>query len=141
MLAAETGIARAAPGEPDIRITISVDPDRAGLHLFGEALHAADVRAPDTGGEAVFRAIGLADGIGLVEEPDDADDGTEYLLLGDAHFVVDIGEHCGGDEIAVITDARAAGRHGGAFLGADIDIFQHTLHLQFGDDRSHRRAG
>src|SRR5215472_17040361 len=46
VLAAEVGIALAAPWQPHIGIAVGVDPDRAGAGALGEALYPADVVAP-----------------------------------------------------------------------------------------------
>src|ERR1700726_4375050 len=77
VLAAEAGVALATPWQPHIGITIGVDPDGAGAGALGKTLGPDHVPAPDTRGEAIGRAVGDPQGIGLVLELDDADDGSE----------------------------------------------------------------
>src|ERR1700756_3198216 len=109
MLAAEAGIAFTAPWQPNIRVAVGVDPYRAGAGAPGEALHAAHVATPDAGGEAVRRAVGEPERLGLVLELDDADDGAEDFLLRDPHLVLHIREHRRADEIATLADLLTAG--------------------------------
>src|ERR1700756_3909930 len=89
VLAAIAGVARATPGKADIRGAERVGPNRAGLESPDEAVHAADVRAPDAGGEAVLGAVGHPDGVLIVVEADDGCDRAEDLLLRDAHLMFD----------------------------------------------------
>src|SRR3982751_294906 len=129
VLAAEAGVALAAPGEAHVGVAIGVHPDRARARLLGEALQLADVAAPHAGGEAVGRAVGNPQSVGLVLELDDADDGPEDLLLRDPHLVRDIREHRGADEVAAVADLLATGDEGRALLPADLDIVEDRLHL------------
>src|SRR4051812_22992169 len=138
VLAAEAGVPLAAPGQAHVGIAIGVHPDRAGAGPLGEALQLADVAAPDAGSEAVGRAVGDAQGVGLVLELDDADDGAKNLLLRDPHLVLDIGEHGRADEIAALADTRSACDECRAFPLADVDIVEDRLHLLLGDDGTER---
>src|SRR5258708_7348458 len=53
MLAAKTRLARSSPWQPNIGVTVGVDPYRAGLQAGGHAMHPSDVRAPDARREPI----------------------------------------------------------------------------------------
>ncbi len=141
MLAAQSRVAGPAPRQPDIGIAIGIDPDGAGLQLAGDAVHAADVGAPDAGRQAERGPVGDADRIGLVVERNHAGHRAEDLFLRDAHLVRDVGENRGRDEVAALADTHAAGHRRRAFLLADLDIVEHRLQLRAGHQRTHRRIG
>src|ERR1700730_17848758 len=46
VLAAKTRLARSSPWQPNIGVTVGVDPYRTGLHAGGHAMQPAGVRPP-----------------------------------------------------------------------------------------------
>src|SRR5690625_4442667 len=102
MLAPKARIARTAPGQPDIRRPIGVDPDGPGLQLPREPVRPRNIAGPDTGSQAVDRAIGNAERILLVAERNDRRDRAEDFLLSDAHFVLHAGKDRRLDEISLL---------------------------------------
>src|ERR1700730_6835837 len=92
MLAAEARLTRAAPGQTHVRITVSVDPNRAGLQARRHPVDAANVGTPDTRRKTVGRAVRHAKRILLIIERNDTQDGTEDFLLRDPHLVGNVGK-------------------------------------------------
>ena len=79
-------------------------------------------------------AIGLSS---VAVVGDDDQHGAEDLLLGDAHGVVDVHEHGGLDEPALVDACgpAAADGHLGALLLADLDVALHPVTLALGHER------
>src|SRR3981189_1527031 len=124
MLASETGVASAAPGKPHVGRAEGVDPHRSRLQPLGEAVPATDVGSPHAGGKAVAGAVSEPDGVLIILEAQDGRDRTEYLLLGDAHVVFDLGEDRRIDEIARVAMADAAGGNPWPLLPPDPDTVE-----------------
>lgn len=74
--------------------------------------------------EAVAAVVGEGDGLVLVVEGDHGEDGTEDLLLGDAHAVVYAGEDGRLDEPASVVRGLAAEGEPGAFALSDVDVVE-----------------
>src|SRR5262245_36905143 len=66
--AADAGVARAAEGRGEITDEEAIDPETAGNELVGDPPGTLLVAAEQHGGEAVFRAVGDLDQLGLVVE-------------------------------------------------------------------------
>src|SRR5882757_9435101 len=81
VLAAKTRFARSSPWQPNIGVTVGVDPDRAGLHAGGHAMHPSDVRAPDARRETIGGPVRDPNRILFVFEGDDRQDRSEDLFL------------------------------------------------------------
>src|SRR3984957_8368149 len=124
MLAAEAGIARAAPRQTHVGGPEGVHPDGAGLEPARESMYAGDVAAPHAGGEIVDRAVGDSECVLFFLERNDRRDRAKYLLLGDAHLVGDAGEHRGFYEVARLAAAFASGHNRGPLAAADVDVIQ-----------------
>src|SRR6185369_3810118 len=116
---------------------IIVDEDLTGAD---GALHPelpAAIPRPDPGDEAIGRAIGDADRIGLVLEGDDDLDGTEDLLLRQAMIGGGAGEEGRADVMPAlgrIGDDAALGRDGEAVLAGEGEIALDDLLLPARDD-------
>ncbi len=70
-------------------LSIVVDPDRPGLHGMRHAMRATHIVRPHRRGQSVRRVVPDSDRLVLVLERDDDGHGTEDLLSGDTHRVVD----------------------------------------------------
>src|SRR5260370_32488328 len=79
--AAEPRLARSSPWQPNIGVTVSVDPHRSGLHARGHAMHPSDVRTPDARRETIVGPVRDPKRIRLVVEGYDRQDGPEDLFL------------------------------------------------------------
>lgn len=80
-------------------------PDGPSLHGLGEEERLIDIIGHNTGRESVLGRVGALDGFVDVAELEDGLDGSEDLLLGDSHVVLDIGEDRGLDEVALLAPA------------------------------------
>src|ERR1700693_5359372 len=81
VLAAKTRLARSSPWQPNIGITVGIDPYRAGLHSGGHAMHPSDVRAPDARRETISGPIRDPNRILFVVEGNDRQDRSENFFL------------------------------------------------------------
>ena len=63
------------------------------------------------------------------------DDGSENLLLHDAHVLPDVREHRRLHEIAALANASAAGRDSGALTDAACDVTANAIALHVGHER------
>ncbi|KAI3478473.1 hypothetical protein L1887_59527 [Cichorium endivia] len=94
-LAAVAAHPESAPlGRGRIR-SVRVDPHSAVSQLLCHATRTLDVGRLDTAGEAVLGVVGEADGVCLVAvfESLDGEDGSERLLLHDAHAAMAVVQH------------------------------------------------
>src|ERR1700736_2569129 len=113
VLPAKTRLARSSPWQPNIGVTVGVDPYRAGLQAGGHAMHPSDIRAPDARRQTIGGPVRDPHRILFVVEGNDRQDGSENLFLRDPHFMLNIREHGGFDEVAAIAHSSAAGHYGG----------------------------
>src|SRR6185437_2731269 len=83
--------------------------------------------------------VGDPDGVVVAVVVDDGDDGTEDLLLGDPHAVVDVHEHGGLDVPAhrEVGRAAAAHRHRGALGSPDGHVPLHPVALAGAGQRAY----
>ena len=71
---------------------------------------------------------------------DDRGDGPEDLLLGDAHAGRGVGEHGGGDvvalgQLALVEHVAAREQSGAVVLAPDADVLEHPVALGAADER------
>src|SRR5687767_10008104 len=78
-----------AEGRHVTQSAVGVHPDGSCLDPLCHPQGAANILSPDARAEAINAVVGDPHRILLVVEPDDREDGTEHLLLGDAHVVGD----------------------------------------------------
>ena len=136
----------AAEGLAQIAHVLAVDEAHAGFHRRGHAVRTAQVLGPHVAGQAVGDVVGLDDGVGLVDEGDQAGHGAEDLFLRDAHAVVHVGEDRRPHEIAALQVCRQvrriqpAGDQRGAFLRAQLDVAAHLGQVLRADHRADDRA-
>jgi hypothetical protein len=78
------------------------------------------------------------DGVLVVVVGDDGEDGTEDLLLGDGHGVVDVDEQGRLDEVArgEVRGASAADDEAGALFDGAVDVSLDSVALQGADLRA-----
>src|SRR4051794_15535182 len=92
-LAAEAGLLEAAERRGVTHRRVAVDREVARLDAAGDAQGPAEVAGPDRPRQAVLALVCHADGVRLVLERDDRDDGPEDLLGHGPVLRVDGGEH------------------------------------------------
>ena len=78
----------------------------------------------------VVGTVTNADGIGLILELGDGDNGAEDLLLGDLHFGSDVGENGGLDEVALGTVALTTQGDSGTLVLAVVDVLHDAVELE-----------
>src|SRR6266699_5269460 len=76
---------------------VRIHPHRARLDRAGHAVRLLDVSGPDARREAVQRAVGELDALGLVVERQHRQHGSENLLVDDLHPGPGVVEHGGFD--------------------------------------------
>lgn len=84
-------------------------------------------------GLTVGGVVANLDSLSLVLELLDSDDGTEDLLLGNGHLVVDVGEQSRLDEITLVTVTLTTNSNGGTLLLASINVLHDTVKLELRD--------
>src|SRR5690348_7794181 len=131
--APDAGIADAAPGRGRIEPVMIIDPDNPAFHLGRHAMGARDVAGADRGRKPERRVVRKPQRLFLVLEWRNRRKGAEHLLLEDAHIALDVGEHCGFNEISVLMTRdlcwAAAGEQARALVAADTAIGQHAVAL------------
>ena len=108
-----------------------VDAEGARTQCAGHLVALLDVGGPDAAGQAEGGIVGDAQRVVVVLVLDDAQHGTEDLLLRDPHRVVDVPEHGLVDEPALVEafgDTATECDLGALFL-ADLDVALHALLL------------
>src|SRR5262249_27018082 len=88
-LAADAALLVASPRELVVGRVVRVHPGDAGPQRSNDPVRAEDVGRPHGGGEAIGGVVGEGDGLLLVGEGQDRQDGAEDLLAGDAHVGAD----------------------------------------------------
>src|SRR3989440_7165377 len=141
-VAPEPGELVAAERSRGIVEVVRVPPDRPSLDRARHAVRLRDVSGPDPRREAVQRAVGELDALGLVVERQHRQHRTEDFLVDDLHPGPGVVEHRGFDVEAFAVHLRGlAARHQpGAFLLSRRDVGEHGLLLTFGDDGTEPRA-
>jgi hypothetical protein len=151
-LAAQTGLLEATEGSLVGDHVVAVDPDstiellvfylvkireRKGslpsLEGVGDTDGGVDVLGVNGGGKTVAGVVTDLDGLSLVLELLDSNDGTEDLLLGDLHVGSNVSEDGGLDEIALGAVALATNSDGGTLLLAVVDVLHDTVELELRD--------
>src|SRR5207302_1848479 len=131
-LAAEAGLLVATEGEAGEGGVWGVDGDDAGLDLTCHAVGTADVAGPQSSCETIHDVVSGLHDLGFGGEAHDGDYGAEYLLLGDAGFVGNAGEHSGEVEIAPVESVAgplAAGENFGALFAPQFDVAVDALQV------------
>src|SRR5207245_9392669 len=80
---------------------VRIHPTRPRLDGAGHAVRLLDVLRPDPGGEAVHRAVGELDALGLVRECQHREHRAEDLLIHDLHAGLRAVEDGGLDVVAL----------------------------------------
>src|SRR5262249_46700716 len=120
---------------------VQVDPIGAGPDLAGDLHATLGVSGPHGSGEAVVAVVGDADRLRLIRIGDDAQNRAEYLLAGDAHLRVHVGEH-GGRDVPAAFPARGMGAPGDdlrPLVLPDRDVVLHPVLLPPRDQRPNLR--
>src|SRR6204780_1968940 len=140
-LAAPAGLLVAAERQGRVEDVVAVDPDRAGPELLGQGVGLGDVLGPDPGTKAVDAVVRL--GGDLVQGPERGGDHdrAEDLLADDGHIGPGVGDDGGIDEVALVTEAAAAGDGGGTIVYAGLEEAGDPAQLLVGDQRAHLGAG
>src|SRR5437879_10618285 len=89
-LPADAGGLGAAEGLAQVTHVLAVDETHAGLDGRCDAVRATEILAPDIAAEAVLDIVGLGNGVRFVTAGDKARQGSDALILGDQHVVVDV---------------------------------------------------
>src|SRR5215470_4825348 len=92
-LAPDAAVIDAAPRRGRIKPMMIIDPDDAGLDGGRYAMSTRDIAGADRGGEAERGIIGQTQRLRFVLERCHRGEGTEHLLLEDAHGALYVGEH------------------------------------------------
>ena len=112
---------------------VTVRPHATRLDLAARTVGGGRVPRPHPGAQAVEGVVGDGHGVVEVGEARDGDDGTEDLLLEDAHLVVALEDRRGhvvaAGQVAAEVRALATGDDPGALLRADVDVGQDLLEL------------
>src|SRR5690606_13754414 len=133
-LAAVAGLLVAAEGARGVEAVEGVRPDDARAQLVGNGEDAAALLAPDAGGEAVGRVVGLRDRLRGRAEGQHREDRAEDLVAGDAVALRDARED-GRREPESLLRQLARGRPAlGTLLLADRAEFPDALELLAGVD-------
>src|SRR5450759_4794 len=145
-LGTEAGILRAAEGELVLHSRArQVDGEQAGLGAVDKLEGAREVGGLDGGRQPEGDGVGDAQGVFEIAGAQDGEHGSEDLFARDGLRLGDAGENGGRDEVAVGQRAfgEAAASAGGlsAFLAADLDVAQDTLHLRLIDAGADLDAG
>jgi len=113
-----------------------VDLRDAGLAALDEAFGLSVGLGENACREPVVDVVCHRERLLEVVDPNDREHRPEDLFLGEAHVRVDVREHRGLDEKAVLVDAagqpRAARLEGGAFLVSDPDVLEGVRQFAFG---------
>src|ERR1700741_3081606 len=121
-LASDAAFFRATEGNAQVAQQPAVDPDGAGVQRGGDAVGAFQVARPDRGRESVLGGVGGADGIGVVLEWRDGDDGAEDLFLQHTAVGSESGDDGGLEKVAGTVDAATAGNDATAFLFREREV-------------------
>src|ERR1035438_1104869 len=133
-LGTKAGILGAAEGELVLHARAGqIDREQAGFGAIDELEGAREVAGLDRGRQAEGNGVRDAHGVLEIGGAQDGEHGSEDLLARDGVGLINVGEDGGLDEVAVGQaafgkPAASAGRLT-AFLAADLDIAQHSLHL------------
>ena len=124
-LAADAGLLDATEGALGAGHHALVDADHAGLHLLADAPALADVVGVEVAGQTDGGVVGEVDGLLLLGELHDGEDGAEDLVLEDLHLGGEVGEDGG----VVVEAAEVA-------LAAAVDALGALGHglVDHGDD-------
>src|SRR5215470_15054567 len=145
ILATETGGLVAAEWHQEAHRPIGVHPHRAGLDAGGHRVRALEGLRPNAGAESVCDVVGYLHRLFLVLELDDRQNGTEHLLLRNAHLVTDAREDGRLDEILAATlllGGWPAPKYAlRALLLGDVDVGENLLVLRRGRHRTYLRLG
>src|SRR5580704_6761533 len=88
-----------------VKLGVRIDPNNARLKLSGHAMGRADIARPDSSSEPIIARVGAARDLVDGLERHHCRDGSENLLLRDAHSILDADEYSRRDEIAVCESA------------------------------------
>lgn len=112
---------------------IAVDPNRARANSGRELHSLIDVLGENARPQAIVGVVTTFDDLIEALIFEDLHDGTEDFLLGNAHFVGDIGEDCRLNEVALLRHSLAAGNDLGALLDTGIDEIENLVSLELRD--------
>ena len=112
---------------------VAVDPDSTGLQSVGNTDGGVDILGVDGSSKTVGGVVTDLDGLSLVLEFLDSDDGTEDLLLGDLHVPSDISENGGLDEVSSVAVALTTDGNGGTLGLSVVDVLHDTIELELRD--------
>lgn len=99
----------------------TVDKHGSGLYLPGQLLPLLGVFRPDRGGQPELAVVHVGDGGRVGGDGHDGDNRAEGLVAHNRHFVGDVGEESGFDEVSWLRKVVEGGVCGGFVFGASID--------------------
>src|SRR5580658_5141380 len=136
--AAEARLFVATPRRFNVGRLHVIDPDDAGAERFHDAESFIDVARPDSGGEAIGRVVGDADGVSFTVEGNHGCDWAENFFAGDTCGVVHVVENrrLNVETFAELLRAAAADGNLCLFL-ADFQVRANAIVLFFTDERTH----
>ncbi len=126
--AAHPGLLVTAEGRKGVEAS-AVDVDLTGLQPPGERGGLGVVARPDGTGESVHGAVRDAQGVLLVLVAQDAEHGTEDLLLGDRHLGATSAKTVGRTKKPRSRGIRGRPRSGALLLDALVDVTPHPFLL------------
>mmetsp|Transcript_8764 Transcript_8764/g.21650 ORF Transcript_8764/g.21650 Transcript_8764/m.21650 type:complete len:305 (-) Transcript_8764:347-1261(-) len=134
----DAALLKATPRAAGVVAVVRVDPHDAGAQVLRHAMRTRDVPAPYRATQPEPRVIRELEGLGFVGERDDSHARAEDLLLEARHVRLDVADHCGLDEVALL-DRRAlpAAQQLGALRLGGADELEHEVELPLGDERAH----
>lgn len=138
---AKTRLLEATEGSLVVDHVVAVDPDGSSPERVGDADGSVNVLGVDGGGKTVRGAVTNLDGLLLILELLDGDDGAEDLLLGDLHVAVDIGEDGRLDEVTLGSVTLTTGGNGSTLLLTVVDVLHDAVELQLRDLRALEGVG
>src|SRR6185437_3350861 len=124
---------------------VAVDPDHSAAQVASEAMRTGDIAGPKSVAEAVFRAVGYGEGLGVVTEPQHGDERAEHLFLGNA-VAVGLRLNDGRLHIAAFGERRILRRRAtqkqlAALITGDVYVPYDTVAMLNTGQRTHLRPG
>ena len=138
---ADAGLLEAAERHLDGGDVVVVDPHNARFQRVSHAVGPVDVPGEHAAGQAEGGVVGPRQHFLLIAETEQRHHRPEDLLADEGHIVVQVVEHRGRHEVAVLEAGHpgplAADQHAAAFLLALFNVVEHMPHMPLADQRTH----
>ena len=142
LFAPPAGLPKTAKRQSGIDRAVHIHANRAGPDLADHLMGDTEIARPHASRQPVHGPVGfLGDAIEIIViKSHCTKNRAENLFADDRHFRPGVGQDRWFNEIAFVTDAIAAGHHGGAVIFSLLNVAGHPLELLLGYKRPHLRA-